>query len=67
VGFVVDKVVVGQALLQSPSVFSLSISFHHGSLFTHVLSAGWTKVPLEAQFHPTATITINTLFDISRL
>jgi hypothetical protein len=31
--------------------FPLSVSFHRCSIFTHISSGGWTKGPLEAQFH----------------
>jgi hypothetical protein len=50
VGFVVDRVALGQAFLRALR-FSLSVSFHRCSIFTHVSSGGWTMGPLEAQFY----------------
>jgi Mn2+/Fe2+ NRAMP family transporter len=50
VGFVVDKVALGQIFL-GVLHFSLSVSFHHCSIFTYVSSFGWTVGPLVAHFH----------------
>jgi hypothetical protein len=48
--FVVDKLTLGRLYLRVLR-FPLSVSFHRCSVFTHVSSGGWTKGPLEAQFH----------------
>jgi hypothetical protein len=49
-GFVLDKVTLGQVSLWALQV-SLSISFHHCSIFTHVSCEGWTKGLPAVQFH----------------
>jgi hypothetical protein len=41
VGFVADKVALGQVFLE-PFGFPLSVSFHRCSIFIHVSPGGWT-------------------------
>jgi hypothetical protein len=49
VGFVVDKVSLGQVSVRVLR-FPLSVALHRCSILTHVSSGRWTMGPLEAQF-----------------
>jgi hypothetical protein len=56
VGFVVDKVALGQISLRIFR-FPLSISFHRCSIFTHISSGGWTMGLLAASVPQRHTLT----------
>jgi hypothetical protein len=51
VGFMVDKVALGQVFFSESFGFPLSVLFHRYSIFTNISFGGWTRGPLAAQFH----------------